>query len=61
MQSPTAPADRTGTLSVEAFDATYEPGFQASHDSPHAVECELIEDGGAFVAHRPTNRPASTR
>ena len=26
-------------------------GFQASDDSPHAVECELVEDGGAFVAH----------
>ena len=24
-------------------------------DSPHAVECELVEDGGTFVAHRPTN------
>ena len=22
--------------------------------SPHAVECELVEDAGAFVAHRPT-------
>ena len=54
MQSPTDLADRTGTLGVEAFDATYGPGFQASDDSPHAVECELIEDGGAFVAHRPT-------
>ena len=59
MQSPTDPADRTGTLGVEAFDATYGAGFQASDDSPHAVECELVEDGGAFAAHRPTdaNRP----
>ena len=32
------------------------PGFQTSDYSPHAVECELIEDGGAFVAHRPTDR-----
>ena len=55
MQSPTDPADRTGTIGVEAFDATYGAGFQASDDSPHAVECELVEDGGAFVAHRPTN------
>ena len=54
MQSPTDPADRTGTIGVEAFDATYGAGFQASDDSPHAVECELVEDGGAFVAHRPT-------
>ena len=54
MQSPTDPADRTGTIGVEAFDATYGAGFQASDDSPHAVECELVEDGGAFVAHRPS-------
>ena len=55
MQSPTDPADRTGTIGVEAFDATYGAGFQASDDSPHAVECELVEDGGAFVAHRPAD------
>ena len=30
-----------------------EAGFQASNDSPPAVECELVEDG-AFVAPRPT-------
>ena len=54
MQSSTNPADRTGTIGVEAFDATYGAGFQASDDSPHAVECELVEDGGAFVAHRPS-------
>ena len=53
MQSPTDPADRTGTIGVEAFDAAYGAGFHASDDSPHAVECELVEDGGAFVAHRP--------
>ena len=55
MQSPTDPADRTGTIGVEAFDAAYGAGFQASDDSPHAVECELVENGGAFVAHRPTD------
>ena len=55
MQSPTDPADRTGTIGVEAFDAAYGAGFQASDDSPHAVECELVEDDGAFVAHRPTD------
>ena len=62
MQSPTDPADRTGTIGVEAFDAAYGAGFQASDDSPHAVECELVEDGGAFVAHRPTaaDRPAAS-
>ena len=55
MQSPTDPEDRTGTIGVEAFDATYGAGFQASDDSPHAVECELVEDAGAFVAHRPAD------
>ena len=38
---------------VEAFDATYGAGFQASDDPPHAVACKLVEDGAAFVAHRP--------
>ncbi len=59
MQSPTDPAGRTGTIGVEAFDATYGAGFEVSDDSAHAVECELVEDGGAFVAHQPTdaNRP----
>ena len=46
-------ADRTGTIGVEAFDATYGAGAQASDDPPHAVECKLVEDGAAFVAHRP--------
>ena len=55
MQSPTDPAARTGTIGVEAFDAAYGASFQAAEDSPHAVECEPVEDGGAFVAHRPTD------
>ena len=56
MQSRTDAADRTGTLGVEAFDATYYgAGFQAPDDSPHAVESGLVEDGGAFVAHWPTD------
>ena len=46
------PADRTGTIGGEAFDATCGAGFQGADDSPHAVECELVEDGGTFVAHR---------
>ena len=37
------------------LDAAYGAGFQASEDSRHAVECELVEDGGAFVAHQPTD------
>ena len=55
MQSPTDPAGRTGIIGIEAFHATYGAGFQASDDSPHAVECELVEDGGVFVAHQPTD------
>ena len=53
--STSAPRRTTDTIGVEAFDAAYGAGFQASDDSPHAVECELVEDGGAFVAHRPTD------
>ena len=56
-----APADRTGTIGVEAFDATYGAGFQASDDPPHAVECKLVEDGAAFVAHRPAAADRSRR
>ena len=48
----------SGTIGVETFDATYGAGFQASDDSPHAVECELVEDGGAFVVR--TGRPMRT-
>ena len=32
-----------------------------SDDSPHAVECELVEEGGAFAAHRPTDANRSRR
>ena len=55
MQSPTDQANRTGIIGVQAFDPAYGAGFQASDGSPHSVECELVEDGGAFVAHRPTD------
>ena len=60
MQSPVDPADRTGTIGVEAFDAIYGAGFQASDDSPHAVECELVEGAGAFDADRAAASPSST-
>ena len=53
MRSPTDPADGIGTIGVEAFDAGYGAGFQAEDESPHALECELVEDGGAFDSHRP--------
>ncbi len=52
MRDPNDP-DRTGTIGVEAFDAAYGAGFQADDDSPHALECKLVEDAGAFAAHRP--------
>ncbi|MCY4661724.1 MAG: hypothetical protein OXF93_18240 [Acidobacteria bacterium] len=45
--------DATGTIGVEAFDAPYGAGFEVDDASPHALDCELVEDGGAFVAHRP--------
>ena len=46
-------AHRNGKLGVEPFDAAYGAGFQAEDDSRHAVECELVEDAGAFELHRP--------
>ena len=55
MQNSTDPADRTRTIGVEAFDATYGAGFQTSDDPSYAVECELVEDAAAFVAHRSTD------
>ena len=45
--------DATGTIGVEAFDVPYGAGFEVDDASPHALDCELVEDGGAFVAHRP--------
>lgn len=53
MEDPSRPAGATGTIGVEAFDAPYGAGFEVDDDSPHALDCELVEDGGAFVAHRP--------
>ena len=53
MQSRSQPADRIGTVGVEAFDAAYGAGFDAEDESPHALDCELVEDGGSFAAHRP--------
>lgn len=50
--------DRIGTLGVEPFDAGYGAGFEAGEDSPQSIECELVEDDGAFAAHRP---PAAAR
>ena len=53
MQNPSDPADGSGTIGVDAFDAAYGAGFQAEDESPQAVECELVEDDGVFAAHRP--------
>ena len=64
---PFEPGRRGGESAVGTGAAapgrTGEAGFQASDDSPHAVECELVENGGAFVAHRPTDadRPPPPR
>lgn len=33
-------------------------GFEAPDDSPQAIECPLVEDGGEMRAHRP---PAAER
>ena len=53
MQNPGDPPDGGGMIGVDAFDAAYGAGFEADDESPHAVECELVEDDGAFEAHRP--------
>ena len=57
MQSPTDPADRTGTIGVEAFDATYGAGFQASDDSPTAGRSSRT---GRPTRTAPAASPSST-
>ena len=57
MQGSTHPADWTDAIDVKAFhavDGASPPG--ASDCLPHAVECELVEDRGALVAHRVDRR-----
>lgn len=50
--------EREIRIGVEPFDAAYGAGFEAPDDSPQAVECPLVEDGGEMRAHRP---PAAER
>ncbi len=53
IQSRSVGANPQPMLGVEPFDVGYGAGFQAETDSPHALECELIEDDGTFDTHRP--------
>ena len=41
------------TVGVEPFDTGYGGGFQVQVDSPDAMACELVEDGGEFRRHVP--------
>ena len=43
-------------IGVEPFDVAYGAGFQAAGESPQALECEMVEDGGTFAAHAPPRR-----
>ena len=47
------------TIGVEPFDTGYGGGFQVQTDSPEAMACELVEDGGEFRRHvpEPAQRP----
>ena len=57
MQSPTDPADRTGTIGRRGLRRHLRgrlPGV-GRLAARRRVECELVEDDGAFVAHRPTD------
>jgi hypothetical protein len=38
---------------VEPFDVGYGAAFQADDDSPLAIECPVVEDGGALTVHTP--------
>ena len=55
-----AGAGRT-TIGVEPFDTGYGGGFQVQTDSPEAMACELVEDGGEFRRHvpKPAQRAAT--
>ena len=50
----------SGTIGVEPFDAAYGAGFQADDESPHALECELIEDAGGSKPTAPTRPTGRT-
>ena len=47
------------TIGVEPFDTGYGGGFQVQADSPEAMACDLVEDGGEFRRHppEPAQRP----
>lgn len=38
---------------MEPFEISHGAGFEAQEDTPEALECEVVEDGGDFRAHRP--------
>lgn len=38
---------------MEPFELDHGAGFEAQEDAAEAVECEVVEDGGDFRAHRP--------
>ncbi len=47
-------ADTDGSsIGVEPFELGHGAGFEAQEDAAEAVECEVVEDGGDFRAHRP--------
>lgn len=54
----TSGGGRSGVVGVEPFDVGYGPGFQATDEGAHSLECEIVEDGGTLAAHRP---PAAGR
>ncbi|MCY3677344.1 MAG: hypothetical protein F4Z31_20570 [Gemmatimonadetes bacterium] len=42
-------------IGVEPFDVSHGAGFRADEEDEHTVECRVVEDGGHFRIHRPTN------
>ncbi len=51
----------SGRIGVDAFDPAYGAAYEAGGSPELDVECELAEDGGAFVAHRPRRADAPER
>lgn len=48
-----SPDSSSGSVGVEPFEIGHGAGFEVQEDAPEAVECEVVEDGGDFRAHKP--------
>lgn len=59
--SDSPPADDAGTVGVDPFDPAYGSGFQVGETADLALDCEFVEDDGAFAHHPPAVRDRPCR